>query len=115
MSTYVPKDVQEGRDAARLASLRKRSRLRVVAGGDSYPVLHLRQSGFVVEMSKVPTLRGLVDLYDGSRHLYQCLIVASDTSGGEMTYEFKRSTPALDHAPLDHATDPNAPIALLPR
>lgn len=114
MSTYVPKDVQDGLDAARLAMLRKKSRLRVVAGIDSFPVLHLRQTGFVVESAKVPTLRGLVDLYDGSRHLYQCLIVASDITPDEVSYEFKRNTPALDRAPLDHAAEPGAPIALLP-
>ena len=115
MSTYLPKDVQDCMDAARLARLRKGSRLCVVANGETYPVLHLWRSGFSVEAARVPALRGLVDLYDGPRHLYQCLIVASEENGVEMRYDFKRNTAATDHAPLDHAIDGTRPIGLLPR
>ena len=60
-------------------------------------------------------LRGFVDLYDGARHLYQCLIVASEEDGGQMRYEFKRSTEARDAAPLDFARDEDAPVALIPQ
>ena len=48
-------------------------------------------------------------------HLYQCLIVASAEDGGEMIYEFKRATEAVDKAPLDFYRDENAPIALIGR
>ena len=58
-------------------------------------------------------LRGLVDVYDGARHMSQCLIVASSEEAGEMVYEFKRATPALDHAPEDYEIDPMAPVALI--
>jgi len=56
-----------------------------------------------------------VDLYDGSRHLYQCLIVASEEEGDEMRYEFKRNTPAVDSAPLDFERGANKPVALIGR
>ncbi|MAC80386.1 MAG: hypothetical protein CML66_20230 [Rhodobacteraceae bacterium] len=115
MSTYLPQDVRDGLDAARIARLRKGNRLRVVVGGDSWPLLRLWRTGFSVEAEKVPSLRGLVDVYDGATHLYQCLIVASEEEAGEMRYEFKRNTAAHDKAPLDHFRDPEAPIALLPR
>ena len=113
MSTYLPKEVREGLEAARLASLKKASRLRVMVGDEFFPVLGLWKDGFVVEQETAPALRGLVDLYDGSRHLYQCLIVASEAEAGEMRYEFKRSTAVSDQAPLDFYRDPKAPIALL--
>lgn len=115
MSTYLPQDIRDDLDAARLARLKKRNRLRVLVGGDAYPVLRLWRSGFSVEAEAVPAMRGLVDVYDGPRHLYQCLIVASAEEAGEMRYEFKRNTPAEDRAPLDHARDPDAPVALLPK
>ncbi len=114
MTTYLPKEVRDGLDAAHIASLKKASRLRVQAGDTSHRVLRLWQDGFTVEAEGVPQLRGLVDLFDGARHLYQCLIVASDQEGGEMRYEFKRNTAAADNAPLDYYRDPDAPIALLP-
>ena len=115
MTTYVSKEVQDGLEAARLASLRKASRLRVMTDDDYFPVLSLWRDGFSVEADAVPPLRGLVDLYDGAKHLYQCLIVASEFDAGIMNYEFKRSTQAHDKAPLDFYRDPSAPIALLPR
>ena len=87
--------------------------LRVEAGDDSYRVLRLWSDGFTVEADVVPPLRGLVDLYDGANHLYQCLIIAADAEGGEMRYDFKRSTEAHDRAPLDFYRSPDAPIALL--
>ncbi len=113
MTTYVSKEVRAGMEAARIAGLKKASRLRVEQGDAYYPVLSLWRSGFSVEAESTPRLRGLVDLYDGANHLYQCLIVASEEEAGEMRYEFKRSTAATDRAPLDFYRDPETPIALL--
>jgi hypothetical protein len=113
MSTFVPKEVREGLEAARLAGLRKSSRLRVRAGDDTYPVLRMWKTGFSVAEDEVPSLRGLVDLLDGTRHIYQCLIVASEAEAGEMRYEFKRRTVAVDAPPLDFYRDPKAPVGLL--
>ena len=114
MSTFVSKEVQDGLEAARIASLKKSSRLRVMLeDGRFIPVLSLWKDGFSVDAEEAPNLRGLVDVYDGGRHLYQCLIVASEEEFGQMRYEFKRSTEAHDKAPLDFYRDPEAPIALL--
>ncbi len=115
MSTYVSEQVRRELNAARLAGLRKASRLRVLVGDDYFDVLRLWRDGFVVEDSAVPPLRGLVDLYDGGRHMYQCLIIASESEAGERRYEFKRNTAAADRAPLDHYRGPEAPIGLLGR
>ena len=115
MSTFVSREVREGMEAARIAGLRRSSRLRVRADDNVFPVLRMWKSGFAVEEGKVPGLRGLVDLFDGANHLYQCLIVASEAEGGEMRYEFKRSTAASDKAPVDFFKDPQAPVALLTR
>ncbi|MEX0351406.1 MAG: hypothetical protein AB3N15_18435 [Paracoccaceae bacterium] len=113
MSTYVSKEIRAGLEAARLAGIKKASRLRVEVGEEYYPVLGLWRAGFSVEAASTPRLRGLVDVYDGANHLYQCLIVASKEDGGEVHYEFKRSTAATDRAPLDFYRAPDAPVALL--
>ncbi|MFK7754293.1 MAG: hypothetical protein AB8B51_17315 [Sedimentitalea sp.] len=115
MSTYMSKEILDGLEAARIASLKKASRLRVLADDRFYPVLSLWRDGFSVEAEAVPALRGLVDVYDGARHLYQCLIVASDSEHGEMRYDFKRNTAASENAPLDFYRDPQAPVGLLAR
>ena len=113
MSTYLPKEVQDGLDAARLTALKKSSRLRVLVDDEVYRVLRMWKDGFAVEEGITPKLRGLVDLYDGTNHLYQCLIIAAEAEAGEMCYEFKRSTVAADKAPLDFYRAPDAPVALL--
>lgn len=115
MFEFLPKEVREGLEKARKRDLRRKSRLRVHTDEDVFPVLRFWETGFVLDAENAPHLRGLVDIYDGSRHLAQCLIVASDEENGEMIYEFKRNTAAVDKAPLDFARDENAPIALLER
>ena len=112
MTDFLPKEVREGLEAARKADLRRKSTLRVHMGGEVYPILRFRDDGFTIDADG-PHLRGLVDVYNGGNHLYQCLIVASEEGDGEMHYEFKRSTEAADRAPLDFHRDPLAPVALL--
>ena len=113
MTTYVPKAIQDALDAARLAGMKKKSRLRVQVGEAQFPVLRMWKDGFSVEEADAPQLRGLVDLYNGARHISQCLIVASEAEGGEMRYDFKRSTAAADEAPLDFYRAPDAPVGLI--
>ncbi len=113
MTTFIPKAVQEALDQARLLGFKSKNRLRVHMGDEIYPVLRLWSGGFSVEAGGVPQLRGLVDLYDGARHLSQCLIVASEEEAGEMRYEFKRATAASETAPLDFYRAPDAPVGLI--
>jgi len=113
MSEFLPKEVREGLEAARKRDLRRKSRLRVHVGDEVFPILRFWDSGFALDIENAPHLRGLVDIYDGGRHLYQCLIVASTEDAGEMSYEFKRNTAAIDKAPLDFIRPDNAPVALI--
>lgn len=113
MSEYLPKEVREGLEQARKRALRKKSRLRIQVGDDIFAVLKLWDDGFALDVEEAPQLRGLVDLYDGQHHLYQCLIIASEEEDGQMRYDFKRSTEVKQKAPLDFVRAENAPIALL--
>lgn len=115
MTDYLPKDVRDGLEAARKRDLKRRSRLRVHAGDDIYPILRFWNAGFSLDADQVQHIRGLVDIYDGSRHLYQSLIIASEIAAGELICVMKRSTAAVDRAPLDYARDEDAPVAYLPR
>ena len=115
MTTYLPKEVQAGLDAARKKDRARRSRYRVQLGDETHKVLRVWENGFALDADTATHLRGLVDLYDGGRHLSQCLIVASDEEAGELRFEYKRATMANDRAPLDFVRDENAPVALLAR
>lgn len=113
MSTYMSRDLQDGVLAAQRAVLKKASRLRVVAGGSQFKILRFNEDSFVLDAEDAPRLRGLVDIFDGSVHLYQALIVASEQQGDEVAFEFKRNTMAAKEAARDFVMDPKAPIALL--
>lgn len=113
MSDHLPKEVRDGLELARRADRRKNNRLRLHVGDAVLPVLRAWEDGFALSLEDAPRLRGLVDLYDGSRHLSRCLIVASSEETHEMVYEFKRATEAVDRQPLDFERLQDAPIALL--
>ena len=84
MSEFLPKEVREGLEMARKRALRNKSRLRVHTNDEIFPVLKFWETGFALDIEDAPHLRGLVDIYDGSRHLYQCLVVASEIETGEL-------------------------------
>lgn len=113
MESVFSKEIQAGLDAARLQSMRKASRIRLNLDGRILPVLRLRKNGFSIAAEDAPNLRGLVDLYDGAKHLFQCLIVAGDEEDGEMHYEFKRATAVSTTVPLDFEKRADAPVGLI--
>jgi len=115
MLESLPQSIQDELRAAQTKAAKKRLRLRVEANGESHTIVRMLPEGFVVDRGSAPNLRGLVDIYDGGRHLSQCLIVASEADGHRMQYEFKRNTSATDGAPLDFVRPDDAPIALLGR
>ena len=116
MLEFLPTEVREGLEAARKREQRKRSRLHVQVGDAVFPVLRFWQDGFALHADFSPgKLRGLVDVYDGSRHVFQCLIMASSIENGELVCDFKRATAVTERAPLDFWRDENAPVAYLPK
>lgn len=115
MIEHLPIEISAALDDARRRTQKRKSRLRVEAGNDSWRVLRQWQGGFALDAAQVAHLRGLVDLYDGPRHLMQCLIVASAVEDGELICVLKSATPVSDRAPLDFERDESAPVAYLPR
>ncbi len=111
----LPSEVLAELEAARRGGRRPRHRLRLRADGRKIRVLRLWPEGFAVADADALRLRGLVDLYDGARHLSQCLIVATDAAEGEVRYEFKRVSAASATQPRDFAPDEPPPAGLLPR
>tara|TARA_B100000886_G_scaffold59532_1_gene36819 strand:+ start:272 stop:469 length:198 start_codon:yes stop_codon:yes gene_type:complete len=61
-----------------------------------------------------PLNRGLEDLYDGDRHLKNCLIVASKEENGLVHFDFKRKTATQTSVPKDFYQQ-SMVAALIPR
>jgi len=113
MEAYYSDAVMRGLKQAQKKAEKKKNRLRVHVGDDVYPVMKYWGHGFSVDQEDVPNLRGLIDIFDGARHLSQCLIIGEQSQDGVTHYEFKRKTQVRDAVPLDYERDENAPIALL--
>lgn len=111
----LPKHLLAGLSEATMRAAKGRSRLKVHAGDDIWPVLRRWRGGFSLDAAQVSHLRGLVDLYEGPRHVATALIVASEVEGGELICATKRETKVADRAALDFVRDEHAPVAYLPR
>lgn len=96
-------------DASRDGGARQgASRLTLRVGRARYPVLRLWSGGLALPAEAGPRLRGRVDVYDGARHLFHCLIVASQEASDEVICEFKQATAATTAPPPDYAPDDEA-------
>ena len=115
MEAHFSADVMAGLRKARMKDAQKKNRLRVHTGEDVLPILKVWENGFSMDAEDAPHLRGFVDLYDGARHLQQCLVIHSEIEAGVMNYEFKRHTVVSDEPPKDYEVDANAPVALIGR
>lgn len=113
MTTFVSPDVQRGIDTARKSSFSKRSRLRLHVGDAVIPIVSLNAENFSVDADHAPHMRGLVDIFDGARHLAQALIVTSHEENGLRVFEIKRSTKAAQAPAIDYWVSPDAPKGLL--
>ncbi len=109
----LPEEILEGLRQARTRDLGRKNRLRIHVGEQVYPILRLWDGGFSLDAETAPHLRGFIDIYDGTRQLYQCLVICSSLEGGERIYEFKRQTIARRRAPVDYYKHPQTPVAYL--
>ena len=114
MLEFLPKEVRDGLEAARRRDRSQRSRLRVQLGEAVFPVRRHWGGGFALDAARLSQLRGWVDLYDGSRHLCQCLIVASVVEDGELICEVKSMTLAADGPAPDFWRGENPLAGYLP-
>lgn len=115
MLEFLSRELRDGLEAAHKRRMRRKSRMHIRLGDAVYPVLRMWEGGFSLEPRFGHRLRGLVDLYDGPRHILQCLIVASTEDGGEIRCEFKRVTQVTDRPPADFWRGEAPPAGYLPR
>jgi len=115
VSEYLPKDIREQLRAALSKTRRARATRTVHVGDEAFAILEMGEDGFAVDFDATPRLRGLIDIYEGPRHLYQALIVAAARHGDTMHYDFKRNTAATLTPPVDFELSETRPAGLLTR
>jgi hypothetical protein len=115
MLEFLPQEIRDGLEAAQKRDWKRRSRLRVQLGEAVFPIIRMWENGLSLDAERTSNLRGLIDVYDGANHIFQCLIVASSVENGELICDFKRSTPVADKAALDFVQDDKKPAGYLPK
>ena len=91
------------------AAGRSGSGLTLRTGRAVYPILRIWDEGLALPAEAGADLRGRVDVYDGARHVFHALVVATadDTPGDgasrEVRCSFKRCVPAGITQPRDYA------------
>lgn len=101
MLEYLTDDLREGLRQAAARKSRPEGRLHIQLGDAVFPLARLWATGLAVDADRLTHLRGLVDLYDGPRHIGHCLIVASVIEGNELVCEFKTYQPVSPTPPVD--------------
>jgi hypothetical protein len=72
-------------------------------GRSRFPVLAIGSDGCLIEPGDGGVPRGYADIFDGERHLAQCLIVLAAPEGPYLRCTFKRWTAARPGPPADFA------------
>ncbi len=86
-------------------SRRMRPGLTLAAGSRRFPILDLSDDSCLIEARDSSALRGYADLYDGDRHLAQCLLLLAVPEGDLLRCSFKRRTAFRLDTPRDYAAD----------
>lgn len=113
MSEFLPEAVREGLKAARRAAIHRNDKLCVHDGDAVYRIHKLTDSGLSLDAEHAGKLRGRVEIYDGARHLYQCLIVNSRIEGDRCVFAFKWLHPVADRPALDFEREDFVPAGLI--
>mgnify|MGYP007005195565 CR=1 FL=1 len=92
---------------------RRKGRLCVHDGDDVYRIQRFWEGGFSLDAGVADKLRGRVEIFDGARHLYQCLIVGSVPDGDEQVFEFKWLHPVPYAAPVDFVRPDVIPVGFI--
>lgn len=93
----------------------KKQRLRVKSAGREIDVVEAWADGFSIRNSGPQPGRGIVDLFDGARHIRHGLIYQTGTVGDRRIYAFKTARDPRMVQPADFARAADGPVALIPR
>jgi hypothetical protein len=75
-------------------------------GNRRFPVVAMGSDSCLIDAHDGWIPRGFADIFDGDRHVAQCLIVLAAPEGPYLRCSFKRRTAARLDPPRDFAADP---------
>ena len=115
MYTFLPDAVREGLEQARKDALKRKDRLSVHDGDATYRIRRFWDGGFALDLEGSDRLRGHVDIFDGPKHLYSCLVMSSVEEDDERVFEFKWATAVSTGPAADYVRSDFVPAGLISR
>ncbi len=97
-----------------LKKKRKTSRYCLKSDNREIKILSIGEENFLVEREDASGLRGLVSVFEGSKQIFDCLIIRSENFGPAACFEYKRKTKTDNKPAKDFVLDPDHPIGSLP-
>ena len=113
MTGYLPSAIAEELEKSLKKKAEKKLKMTVRFDNVFYSILRFSETSFSIRASHQVKLRGLVDIFINNKHAHQALIVASDSNGDVINFNFKRNTAAQSVPPLDFERDDNNVAGLL--
>jgi hypothetical protein len=102
MVEHLPQEVRDILTQPKRRDRRRIARLNLHVGDSKFPIRRMWDDGFAIEATRPPRLRGAVEIREGHKRIWTCLIVAAEVVDGELRCTFKRLSPAQDSAPADY-------------
>jgi hypothetical protein len=102
MLEHLPQEIRDVLTQPKRRERRRIARLNLHVGDSKFPIRRMWDDGFAIEATRPPRLRGAVEIREGRRRIWTCLIVAVEVTDGELRCTFKRLSPAQDSAPADY-------------
>lgn len=103
MIEHLPAELAHALARADRTQRMRVTRLLLHVNDRSYRILRMWPGGFAIAAEGLGPLRGQVEITDGARASWSCLIVASRLEGAELHCDFKRMTAARSLPPADYA------------
>ena len=92
-----------------------RPRLRLKSAGRTIDVVEAWADGFSIDSNGPQPQRGIVDLFDGARHIRHGLIYQTGADEAHVTFAFKSAHDPRMAQPCDFARAEDGPVALIGR
>ncbi len=116
MEYHLPEGLKEAALQLRPnGKITKKHRLRLRSAGREIDIVDAWADGFSIRVSGPQPGRGIVDLFDGARHIRHGLIYQTGTVGDRRIYAFKTAQDPRMAQPADFARAADGPVALIPR
>lgn len=86
-----------------IGPVRRGRQLVMQCGSRRFPVVAIGTDGCLIDAHDGWVPRGFADIYDGERHVAECLIVLAAPEGPYLRCIFKRHTASRADPPRDYA------------